>query len=116
MPIYEYRCCTCGLKLSFFTRSISEAIYPCCTSCASTNIKRIPSTFAYNKPTGNKTRQSSKNPNRETGRNHGLFKNPTEIGISAENTLSEFGMEMPETVKDTIQAAREGTIPRELDI
>ena len=46
MPIYEYRCKTCGRKSTRFLRSISQTIDPTCAHCGSAELSRLPSAFA----------------------------------------------------------------------
>ena len=47
MPIYEYRCKTCGRKSTRFLRSISQTIDPTCPHCGSAELSRLPSAFAF---------------------------------------------------------------------
>ena len=46
MPIYEYKCKTCGRKTTRFLRSISQTIDPTCSHCGSAELSRLPSSFA----------------------------------------------------------------------
>jgi putative FmdB family regulatory protein len=50
MPIYEYRCASCGETSSHFFRSISVARDPACPHCGSTALARLVSKVAYVKP------------------------------------------------------------------
>ena len=50
MPIYEYRCKSCGRKSTRFLRSISKAIDPICSHCGSADLSRLPSAFAVHHP------------------------------------------------------------------
>jgi putative FmdB family regulatory protein len=43
MPIYEYRCTTCGRRAQIFFRSFSAVTTPTCPHCQSTELERIPS-------------------------------------------------------------------------
>ncbi len=47
MPTYEYRCKQCGRRTSRFFRSFSQAKNPTCSHCGSTDLPRLPSTFAF---------------------------------------------------------------------
>lgn len=42
------------------------------------------------------------------------YKDPRNIGRWAEKRFQDMGMEMPDNVKETIQAAREGELPKPL--
>jgi putative FmdB family regulatory protein len=46
MPIYEYRCRSCGRRSQLFFRSFSSTTEPRCPHCQSTEVDRLPSRFA----------------------------------------------------------------------
>lgn len=46
MPIYEYRCRSCGKRSQLFFRSFSSAVNPSCPHCQSAEIDRLPSRVA----------------------------------------------------------------------
>jgi putative FmdB family regulatory protein len=46
VPIYEYRCQSCGRKQSFFVRSITSPLTPVCRKCGSTDLRRLISRVA----------------------------------------------------------------------
>ena len=50
MPIYEYRCDQCRHKSSHFFRSFTDSRQLACSSCGSTDLVRIMSTFTFNTP------------------------------------------------------------------
>ena len=50
MPIYEYRCKQCRRKSSHFFRSYSVVQPPSCLHCGSTDVARLLSAFAVQKP------------------------------------------------------------------
>lgn len=41
MPIYEYRCRTCGKKSTFVTLSVKTALDPACRKCGSREIEKL---------------------------------------------------------------------------
>ena len=45
MPIYEYRCETCGEKFEVFVRSSSRQANPICPKCGSQKVKKAISLF-----------------------------------------------------------------------
>ena len=46
MPIYEYRCRSCGKRVSVLTLRVSEAVTPKCGRCGSRRLDRLMSRFA----------------------------------------------------------------------
>lgn len=111
MPVYEFYCSTCGKKSSFFVRSVLTSFVPRCASCGSPNLTRIISTFAYHK--------SIKTIHEESGEpsmypSLDYYKDPRNIGRWAEKRFKDMGIEMPDEIRQKIQAAREGELPEPL--
>ena len=52
MPIYEYRCETCGEAFEVFVRSISRQINLICPKCGSKKVKKALSLFGVGGTTG----------------------------------------------------------------
>ena len=46
MPIYEYRCLSCGKKTSFLTLSVNAALDPKCRACGSADMTKLVSRVA----------------------------------------------------------------------
>jgi len=46
MPIYEYRCSSCGKKSTFITLSVKEPFTPRCKSCKSLDMEKMVSRIA----------------------------------------------------------------------
>ena len=112
MPIYEYRCGDCGLASSFFTKSINSHLEPVCSHCQSRNMARRMSSFAMGK-----TVQSvhKKYPLGAGPQSLDYYSDPRNIGRNVEERMARYGVEMPPSVRDTIDAAREGEMPKGLD-
>ena len=112
MPIYEYRCGDCRKISSFFTRAIGSSLKPVCLHCQSRNVSRRMSSFAMGK-----TAQSvhEKYPTGPGARPLDYYSDPRNIGRQVEESFSRLGVEMPESVRDTIDAARQGDLPEGLD-
>lgn len=84
---------------------------PSCTSCGSRDLTRIISTFAYHK--------SIKTIYEESGEptmypSPDYYKDPRNIGRWVEKRFKDMGMEMPDEIRQKIQAAREGELPEPL--
>ena len=112
MPIYEYRCEDCGRVSSFFTRAIGSALEPVCSHCRGSNLKRRMSSFAMGK-----TARSvhEKYPTGGGSRPQEYYSDPRNIGRQVEDSFARYGVEMPESVRETIDAAREGDLPKGLE-
>ena len=113
MPIYEYRCQSCSQVSSFFTRAIGSPLSPVCKQCQGTDMVRQVSRFAQ----GRSQASSQQGPGGNFGA-AGLdyYRDPRNIGRNVEESFSRHGLDMPETVRETIDAARDGQLPKGLDI
>lgn len=111
MPIYEYRCCACGKKSSFFPRTVSQPVNAVCSSCQSTDMVRLIGAVAFHKSTQT-IHEESGEPSMHNGPEY--YKDPRNIGRWAEKRFSEMGMDMPDSLKGKIQAAREGELPESM--
>ena len=101
MPIYEYRCLSCHKVSEFLMRFSANPDDTECKYCNDSNMERVISKFSL----GNSPKSG---PN---GKNLEYYKDPRNIGRNVESTFSRYGMDVPESVKDTIKSAREGDIP-----
>ena len=113
MPIYEYRCGNCGKVSSFFTRAIGQPLQPECRHCQSRDMHRRISVVAVGK-----TARSihEKFPSGPGTLSPDYYSDPRNIGRQVEESFARHGMEMPESVRETIEAAREGDLPKGVDL
>ena len=111
MPIYEFRCDSCGKTSSFFTRSINAEFDPSCNHCQSRDIHQCMSSFAKGRTTQSIHRQHL-SPNTRSLDN---YSDPRNIGRHVEDSFKQFGVNIPESVRNTIDAAREGDLPKGMD-
>ncbi len=107
MPVYEFFCPACRKKSIFLVRS-AASFQPKCSTCGSTDVERIISTFAYHRSLSTVYEESGK-PGGFTNPNY--YKDPRNIGRWAEKKFRDMGMEMPSEIQKKIQAAREGELP-----
>lgn len=114
MPIYEYRCHKCGKKSSFLTRSVYAQIDAVCSHCGSKEMERVITTFAYHKSAQGRRSESSGQP--PFGSSADYYKDPSNIGRHVEESFEKYGVDVPDSVKETIAAAREGEMPAGLDL
>ena len=113
MPIYEYRCQACAKLSSFFLKSINSELEPVCSHCQSKDMNRRMSSFATGKTVASV--HESFGPGSEH-RSPGYYSDPRNIGRNVEAAFSKYGMEMPRSVRDNIDAARSGETPKGLDL
>ena len=109
MPIYEYKCMDCTAITSIFTRSINSSITAVCEKCTSNNLTRILSKFSVSK-----TIQQIHETNSSNSGN--FYDDPSNIGRNVEKSFSDWNMEMPNSIRESIDAARDGTLPEGLDL
>ncbi len=112
MPIYEYRCRPCGKVSSFFVRSINTSLEPACAHCQSLDMQRRMSSFAMGKTVQSVHEQFPAGPGTPPP---DYYRDPRNIGRHVEESFAHHGLDMPQSVRDSIDAAREGELPKGLD-
>ena len=111
MPIYEYRCASCDHKSTFFTRSIYAEVQAICQKCGSVEMERVISRVTF-RTTGRTTgRTTSGNPQSAE-----YYSDPSNIGRYVEDSFTKYGVDMPESVRETIDDARRGKMPDGLEL
>ncbi|MDE0823934.1 MAG: zinc ribbon domain-containing protein [Dehalococcoidia bacterium] len=113
MPIYEYRCQTCAKLSSFFVRSIGSTLEPVCSHCQSNDMERRMSSFATGKTVGSVHENFS---SVSEHRSPGYYNDPRNIGRGVEDAFTKFGRDMPQTMRENIDAARSGETPKGMDL
>lgn len=108
MPVYEFQCKDCKQRTNIFVKSISEHLSPVCPKCRGKNMARLISSFAYHKSIAT-IHEEAGEPTMFPGSDY--YKDPRNIGRWTEKRMKELGTEMPDSVKEMIQAAREGEMP-----
>ena len=112
MPIYEYRCSSCQAVSSFFTRSITTTLVPVCGHCQSRDMVRRMSTFAMGKPAQSVQEKYSPGTGQLASDYYG---DPRNIGRHVEEGFARHSLDMPPSVRESIDAARQGELPKGLD-
>ncbi len=111
MPIYEYRCPECQAVQSVFVRSISGHVPPVCSGCGHDTMERRMSTFAMGKSVAG---VHEANPRGSSSRDY--YSDPRNIGRNVEESFARHGMDMPDSVRQSIDSARSGETPKGLDL
>ena len=110
MPIYEYKCDSCGALTSVFTKSISNLVEAVCGDCDGTNMKRMISSFSMVKTTQSVHESSTYAASNSVD----YYSDPRNIGRHVEEGFKRYGLDMPQGVRDSIESARNGELPKGL--
>jgi len=111
MPIYEFYCLKCQRKVNVLSKNVSTSTTSQCPNCGSQDLKRLITTFSYHRSTKS-VWESSGEPG--TSQRKDYYKDPRNIGRWAEKKFRDMGIDLPDNVKEQIQAAREGELPGEV--
>ena len=111
MPIYEFLCQKCNTMSSIMVKSVTAPFTARCSACGSRDLVRAVSSFAYHKSMQTIWEESGE-PERSPGVDY--YKDPRNIGRSTEKRFKKLGIEMPSSIKENIQAAREGELPKSI--
>lgn len=110
MPIYEYRCAACQKVSSILVRSARASVTPTCEHCGATEgLTRLMSRVARSRSAADVVAEYG------TG-GPGEYRDPRQIGSWVEQRFQEYGMDVPAETRQMIEAAREGELPKELDL
>ncbi len=113
MPIYEFRCLTCNGVSSVLARSMDSTPEPTCPHCNGADMRRAVSQFAYHKTSGSKGLAPAFD---APGSSLEYYSDPSNVGRRVEESFNSHGVEIPNSVRETIDAARQGKAPEGLDI
>ena len=110
MPIYEYKCVDCGSLTSVFTKSISSVVEAVCGVCKGTDMSRLVSSFSM----GKTTQSVHENSSYGSANSAEYYSDPRNIGRHVEEGFKKYGVDMPQGVRDSIESARSGELPKGL--
>lgn len=105
MPIYEYRCKSCGAKTSRLVLNLSRQTEVECHACGSQDLTRLFSTFAYHRSESDRLSEA------DTGRASGdeYYKDSRNVGLWAKKRVRELGAdaETQRQVDQVVDKARD---------
>jgi putative FmdB family regulatory protein len=104
MPIYEYKCKSCGRLTSQFFRSVTAEKAPACQHCGAKTARAL-SRFALGRS------PSSAKSDFSAPRSPEEYRDPRQIGRWVEDKFDSYGMDLPDGAREMIDAAREGELP-----
>ncbi len=107
MPIYEFRCDDCERITNYFSRKPDPKATAACEHCGSESTHRLVSSFAR---TYSREDVLERYGDPATD-DKADIKDPRQIGSWVEKRFDEYGVEMPESAREMIDAAREGDLP-----
>lgn len=117
MPIYEYRCEDCKKDSSILVRSPKTAKAPICEHCGSSKLGRKISAVARKRSTADVVDEYGiPDPSIGARDPRHAARDPRQLGHWVEERFKQFGVDVPESSRKLIDAARDGVIPPELDI
>ena len=108
MPIYEFRCDDCGRVTSHFSRKADASLAASCEHCGSARTRRLVSSFARS---FSRAEVLERYGDPGTDGSVGDIRDPRQIGSWVEKRFDEYGIDMPESAREMIDAAREGDLP-----
>ena len=103
MPIYEYICIICEIGFEVFHKSYKNQRSVECSTCSSEDVTKQISKVSFK--LGGPTSSSDD-----------YFADSSNIGKNVESTFSSHGIDMPDSIRRTIDGARDGKMPDGLDI
>ncbi|MEA2642871.1 MAG: hypothetical protein QOF51_4265 [Chloroflexota bacterium] len=110
MPIYEYRCNSCGRRVQLFFRSFSAVQSGACAHCGSTDLARAPSRVAIVR--SESTRQELLADPSSFGNVD--YNNPRAIADWAKQMGEAAGVDAGEDYAEMIDAMEQGGLDEEL--
>ncbi len=111
MPIYEYRCRKCKARFTVLFRSWNSVADTKCPRCGNPTTEKVMSTFAYHRSMRD-IHEASGEPSVQSTPD--FYKDPRNIGRWTEKKFQDMGMDVPNEIREEINAARDGELPDSL--
>jgi len=109
MPIYEYRCNTCGRRSSHFFRSFAAVTAPACPHCGGTDLRKLVSLVAVLKSEESRLEELA---------DPSLFgdvdeNDPRSVAQFARKLGEQMGSDLPDDYKEMVDQLEAGELPDE---
>lgn len=111
MPIYEYRCLNCGRQSSLLFLSIAESEDATCPHCASHELKRLVSRFAFTRSEESRL-ESLADPSSLAGLDEN---DPKSMARWMRNMGSELGEDLGPEFNETVDRLEAGEDPESIE-
>ncbi|HOD71248.1 MAG: hypothetical protein GXY28_10420 [Bacteriovoracaceae bacterium] len=102
MPIYEYKCPSCGNIVSVLVQGFGQSEGPDCEKCGTAGMKRIISRVNYHQ--SHSDRLSSYDP--KSRHSDSFYRDSRNIGLHAEHMLRKAGVKPTEEFKSKLENLR----------
>jgi len=102
MPIYEYKCASCGNLTSVLVQGYREPRDLCCGACGSADVRRVISRVHYHQSRSD--RLSSYDP--KDRHSDGFYRDSRNIGLHAEHMLQKAGVKPTEEFRTKLEHLR----------
>jgi len=102
MPIYEYKCSSCGHVSSFLVQGFKDPDGLGCQQCGHTVLTKVISSVNYHG--SHNDRLEGYNP--RSRKSDGFYKDTRNIGLEAERMLKKAGVEPTDDFKNKLEKVR----------
>ena len=102
MPIYEYKCLSCGALKSVFVQGFKDPEGVTCEACGSSDMKKVISKVSYHQSQSD--RLSSYDP--KSRHSDAYMRDTRNIGLHAEHMLRKSGVKPTEEFQNKIEKLR----------
>jgi putative FmdB family regulatory protein len=112
MPIYEYRCESCGRINGAIVLKPADEEGLICARCGSPSLVKVLSRFAYHKSEAQRLREFDP----RSPRDDAFYKDNRNVGLWAKKRAQELGADLGPQMDEIVERGRTGRILEDYDI